>query len=230
MKLRNIVVLGVAVAMAAMTQTVHASLTLAQLDNGGTISIGDKTFSGFSYTESGLTSFNAANITVNAYENGGVDYLTWSGNISLIGVNATAELKLNYIVTASAGAIYMIDQAYTGSAQNGLLAVDETVATGSFGGTVVGYSHLSTGDLSDPPAEANDLLNIIPPQSSLYVTKDILLGVGSASGMISISQVTQSFHQGPAPVPESPTVIAGALLLLPFAASTFRILRKKRTV
>ncbi len=32
------------------------------------------------------------------------------------------------------------------------------------------------------------------------------------------------------PVPESPTVIAGALLLLPFAASTFKILRKKRTL
>jgi hypothetical protein len=31
-----------------------------------------------------------------------------------------------------------------------------------------------------------------------------------------------------APVPEPTTVIAGALLLLPFAASTFRILRKKR--
>lgn len=30
-------------------------------------------------------------------------------------------------------------------------------------------------------------------------------------------------------VPEAPTVIAGALLLLPFAASTFRILRRKRT-
>ena len=32
----------------------------------------------------------------------------------------------------------------------------------------------------------------------------------------------------PVPVPESPTVIAGALLLLPLAASTFRILRRKR--
>ena len=31
------------------------------------------------------------------------------------------------------------------------------------------------------------------------------------------------------PVPEAPTTIAGALLLLPFAASTFKILRKKRT-
>jgi hypothetical protein len=32
------------------------------------------------------------------------------------------------------------------------------------------------------------------------------------------------------PVPEAPTVIAGALLVLPFAASTFKILRKKRSV
>ena len=92
---------------------------------------------------------------------------------------------------------------------------------------VVRYSHLQTGDLSDPPAEGNDLINIVPPQTSLYVTKDILLGAGSPLGLISISQATQSFHQ--TPVPESPTVIAGALLLLPFAASTFKILRRKRT-
>ena len=227
MKLRIIVVSLVAVAMAAMIQPAQATLTLAEAAAGGTISIGDKTFSGFSYTESGLTSFDASQIQISVYQNGGVDYLTWSGDISLIGVNATADLKLNYVVTASAGAIYMIDQAYTGSAQNGLLSVDETVATGSFGGTVVGYSHLQTGDLSDPPAEGNDLINIVPPQTSLYVTKDILLGAGSPLGLISISQVTQSFHQ--TPVPESPTVIAGALLLLPFAASTFKILRRKRT-
>lgn len=34
-------------------------------------------------------------------------------------------------------------------------------------------------------------------------------------------------HVQPEPVPESPTVIAGALLLLPFVASTFKILRRK---
>lgn len=35
---------------------------------------------------------------------------------------------------------------------------------------------------------------------------------------------------GANPVPEAPTVIAGALLLLPFGASAFKILRKKRAV
>jgi hypothetical protein len=211
--------------MVAMVQTVQASLTLGQLAAGGTISIDDKTFSGFSYQVSGLTSFNPNQIIVTATESGGIDYLTWSGNISLVsGGIASADLKLNYIVIASGGTINKIDQAYDGSAINGLLAVDESANIGAFGGTQVGYSHLQIGDMSDPPPEAGDILNIVPPETALYVTKDIGFGVTSAhGGFITISQVTQSFHQ----VPEPTTMIAGALLLLPFGASTLRILRKR---
>jgi hypothetical protein len=215
--------------MVAMIQTAQASLTLAQLANGGSLTIGDKTFSGFSYLASGLSSFDANNIIVTATESGGIDYLTWRGNISLVsGGLGSADLLLNYIVTANPGTITMIDQAYTGSAINGLLAVDETAATGGFGGTVAGSSHLQVGDLSDPPAEIvqGDNLIIDPSQSVLYVTKDIAFAVVSANGgFISISQVAQSFHQ--AVVPEPTTIIAGALLLLPFGASTLRILRKQ---
>ena len=231
MKLRNSVIVVAAVAMAATIQTAQADLTLAQAAAGGTISIDDKTFSGFSYTESGLTSFDPNNITVTAYYNPvtGYDYLSWKGNISFVSAStASADIVLNYIVTANVGAIDMIDQAYTGSSQHGLLAVDETAATGSFGGTVVGTSHLQIGDLSDPPAEANDLLNIVPPETALYVTKDIALSVtllpGQTYGFVTISEVTQSFHQ----VPEPTTMIAGALLLLPLGASTLRILRRNR--
>jgi hypothetical protein len=218
-------------AMAAMMQTAQATVTLADLAAGETISIGDKTFSGFSYTANGLTSFDASQIDVNVYQNGGVDYLTWSGSIALASSGtAVGDLKLNYIVSASAGVINMIDQAYTGSTvHGGLLTVDETVATGSFGGTIVGSSHLELGDLSDPPAEANDLLNIVPPQLLLYVTKDITLSTIAPrppGALVTISQVTQSFHQ--IAVPEPTTIIAGALLLLPFGASTLRILRKNR--
>jgi hypothetical protein len=224
--------------MVAMIQTAQAFIiTLADLTNpdgtaksGATLSIGDKTFSGFSYQASGLTSFNASQINVTATESGGIDYLTWSGNLSFgSGGIASADLLLKYIVTANPGTINMIDQAYTGSAQNGLLAIDETAATGAFGGTVAGYSHLEAGDLSDPPTEIvqGDNLIIDPSQSVLYVTKDIAFGVTSANGgFITISQVTQSFHQA---VPESTTIIAGALLLLPFGASTLRILRKRQT-
>ena len=163
--------------------------TLADLVNGGALAVDDKVFTGFSYQASGLTSFDPTQITVTAsIDNSGIEYLTWSGNISLVSAGvATADLKFNYIVTATVGAIVMIDQAYTGSAQGGgLLAVDETAALGSFGGIVVGVSHLTALDVSDPPAEINDVLNIIPPETILYVTKDIALTAIAPAGSISL--------------------------------------------
>jgi hypothetical protein len=191
--------------------------TLANLANGGTLSIDDKIFSGFNYQASGLTFFDPNQIIVTATENGGIDYLTWSGNISLVSSGiASADLLLNYIVTANPGAINMIDQSYTGRAQNGLLAVDETAATGAFGGIVVGYSHLQVGYSSDPPAGtvSGDNLNINPSQSVLYVTKDIALAVISPNGgSISIVQVEQSFHQVPEPSAMLLGSLGGGLLL-----------------
>jgi hypothetical protein len=93
---------------------------------------------------------------------------------------------------------------------------------------------LSVNDLSDPntypsgPYDVgeNDLLSVIPPQTTLDVTKDIAFDIfGGGIGQVSVSSVQQSFHQ----VPEPPTMIAGALLLLPFGASTLRILRRRQT-
>ena len=199
-------------------QVAFTSGTLAGLTNGGTLSIDDKTFSGFSYIASGLTSFDPSAIIVSVSQDAsGIDYLTWKGNISYAGSGGlgSADLLLNYIVTANPGTINIIDQAYTGSALHGLLAIDETAAIGAFGGTVVGYSHLQLSDLSDPPAETNDVLNIVPPESVLYVTKDIALGVTSPNGgFITISQVTQSFHQVPEPGAMLLGSLGGGLLLL----------------
>jgi hypothetical protein len=188
--------------------------TLAGLANGGSLVIGDKTFSGFSYQSSGLTAFDPTAITVTASESGGVDYLTWTGNISVISSStAIGDLLLKYIVTANPGSINMIDQSYTlGNAINGSLAVDETVSTSSGGVPIVASSHLDTGDLTDPPAEPvqGDNLNINPAQSVLYVTKDISLVVippTGAAGSVTITQVEQSFHQ----VPEPSVVLLGSL-------------------
>jgi hypothetical protein len=46
--------------------------------------------------------------------------------------------------------------------------------------------------------------------------------IGTAAG-------TTTYDFEPAPVPEPTTMVAGALLLLPFGASTLRMLRKKQT-
>ena len=231
MKLRNKIMLGTVVAAVAMIQPAQAAFTdtLADLAAGGSLTIGDKTFTGFTYQDTGLTGFNANQITVTASIGAdGVYYLSWGGSIALVaGGPAVADLLLGYTVTANPGQIIGIDQSYTGSgtpASGTFLAVDETVKAGA---TTVGYSHLERGDLSDPPGETiqGDMLIIDPPQSTLTVTKDISLAINSVNGgLISISEVTQSFHQ----VPEASTVIAGALLLLPLGASTLRILRRNR--
>jgi hypothetical protein len=184
--------------------------TLANLANGGTLTIDDKIFSGFKYLDTGLTSFDPTQINVTASESGGIDYLTWSGNISFTSTStAIADLLLNYIVTANLGTINMIDQSYTlGSVNNGLLSVAETVATGAFGGTVVAHSNL---DLSTTSQTQGPNLNINPAQSVLYVTKDISLAVISppagGAGSVTITQVEQSFHQ----VPEPGTMLLGSL-------------------
>lgn len=227
---RRIIAVLAATTVVVIAQTAQASLTLADFSAGGTLTIDDKTFTGYAYTTSGLTSFDPTKIFVDVSQSGGIDYLTWSGNISLASaINATADLKLNYTVLSTGNLIDSIDQSYVGSAQNGLLSVDEYVSVGSFLATPnVGYSHLQIGDFSDPPPETFDLLQIVPPQTKLYVTKDIGFSVtppSQGNGYVTISGVAQSFHQ----VPEPTTMIAGALLLLPFGASALRILRKKQT-
>jgi len=204
--LKALLVLGFTLAIGA--STLPAQTTLAGLTNGGSLTIDDKTFTGFWYQATGLTGFDPNQIYVSVSQTGGVDYLTWSGNMSLSGSYATSDLILRYIVTANPGSINMIDQYYIGVATNGFLAVDETAAIGAFGGTVVGFSHLEVGDFGDPPAEAiqGDSLNINPSQSVLYVTKDISFAVLDG-GTVSLSEVVQSFHQ----VPEPGTMLLGCL-------------------
>ncbi len=225
--------------MAVMIQPAQADITLAQLAAGQTISVGDKTFSEFSFVESGLNSFDPNAIIVTATSGpGGVDYLTFSGTMQLAGFTAVTlagDLKLNYTVTATAGSIAMIDQLYTGGAVNGSILINETATSGAN----TAHSQLSAGfgpaDVSDPNAYPygpltpidlgeGDLLTIDPAQTTLHVTKDISFSIFAPGGQVSVSQVQQSFHQ----VPEPTTVLAGALLLLPLGASTLRILRRNR--
>jgi hypothetical protein len=209
---KTLLVVGLTLALGGASlfaQTIYTG-TLANLAaTGGSLSIGDKTFSGFRYQDSGLTAFDPTAITVTASESGGVDYLTWSGTISLVsGGVATADLLLNYIVTANPGKINMIDQAYTlGSVNNGSLAVDETVSTSAGGVPIVASSHL---DINTPSQTQGPTLNVNPAQSVLYVTKDISFAVippVGAAGNVTITQVEQSFHQ----VPEPGTMLLGSL-------------------
>jgi hypothetical protein len=191
--------------------------TLQDLANtGGSLSIGDKVFSNFDFLASGLTSFDPSQIVVTASFSGGVYYLTWSGNMSLVsGGTETADLLLGYTVTATNGLISEVDQSYTGSAQpsgGAFLAIDETIR--DINGNVVGTSHVDGTKLTD-------IAGINPPQSTLNVTKDIGFGIVDG-GFVTISQVSQSFRQVPEPGTAAMLIVGSTML----GVAAFR--RRKR--
>jgi hypothetical protein len=134
---------------------------------------------------------------------------------------------LGYTVTATSGKIFAIDQNYTGSAQPQpgtltFISVAETAVVPGGNGDIVASSFLNQTIKSSSFTATGAILN--PSEPILTITKDIAFGAANG-GFISVSKIVQSFDQ----VPEPTTMIAGALLLLPFGASTLRILRKNRT-
>ena len=175
---------------------------LAHLVNtDGSLKIGDKVFSDFSFVNDNLSGFDPASIQVKASRINKVYYLSWGGNISIASTDsetpAIGDLLLKYTVTAK-HRIREIDQSYTGAVSNGIgsASIAETVKNG--GGAVVATSILALDDLSDPFAEPGDDLTIIPAGFVLHVTKDINLGILANPGQLgvtTISQVEQSFHQ-----------------------------------
>jgi hypothetical protein len=71
------------------------------------------------------------------------------------------------------------------------------------------------GDPNDPAKEANDVLNLTTPSSTVNVRKDILLGAGShadVSGLTTLTLIQQSFHQVPEPA-QSALVLFGCLAI-----------------
>jgi hypothetical protein len=230
---KTVLTVAFPVVMAALMQVQTAQAqadvtnSLYNLANtpGATLSIGDKIFSGFSYLDSGLTSFDASNILVTASEVGGVYLLTWGGDISLAsGGAASADLLLNYTVTATDGEIFAIDQNYTGSADPAGGAFLSVVENAYIPGNVDAVANSSLNENIDSTSFTNIGAVLSPAQPILNVTKDIGLGV-SDGGFITISQVEQSFEQV-AVVPEPASV---GLLLLGLGGLTFTRRFKRQT-
>ena len=101
-------------------------------------------------------------------------------------------------------------------------ALYDTTASGSVTGTRFTWSG---GDAT----VLNDVSSWLSGLDGHYGLTGYLLYPNPLSGVNADGEPPQELLIA-RPVPEAPTTIAGALLLLPFAASTFRILRKKHTV
>jgi hypothetical protein len=236
--------LAAAAAMVGLLQTAQAQLAsesalLSALEaQGGSLTVGDKTFSDFSYNASLLPGFSAAGITVTATEVSANYYtLTWNGTIQVSSTSGlvSGDLVLGYVVAATGGAIGSIDQSYTGGVLGGVgsLGVTENAYTPAPNRQLVATSVLTTTLTSENPPNTYTttpatILIVDPPQSVLDITKDISINVDNTSNTgldtSTISVIEQSFEE----VPEATTLIAGALLVLPFGASALRILRRNR--
>jgi len=200
MKLKFKAILLGAIAACSSVGSAITVDTLAHLkDTGASLSIGDKTFSGFDFTANNLTSFDPTSIQAKVSIVDGIYFLTWAGNISVATLgSATGDLKLSYTVSAAGGAITSIDQNYAGGLTGGIgsLSVKETVKIGP--NEVVATSTLGVSDLSDPVAEPTDDLFVNPGQSVLNVLTDIDFSITASSGQLGlavVSELGQSFHQ-----------------------------------
>jgi VPDSG-CTERM motif len=203
--------------------------------NNGSLTIGDKTFSNFTFSAmTGLSGVLASGITVTAsFDSGtGIYFLSYAADLSLSNIGTgtlSGDVLLGYRVTASGGnRIDYIDQRYTGGGgPNSFLRVDETINAGA---GILGASHLSAPlDTSDFPGseetiEGDNLFPIGGPQPFLNVSKDIHLSVVGA-GDVSLSLVEQSFHQS---VPDGGSAVALLGIALAGIEGVRRLVRTRK--
>jgi hypothetical protein len=231
MKYIKILVVAIAGLVLAAASS-HATLLVDLLRPGATLQVGDKIFANFTWE--GPISASAITITGigdgSALDLYGIEI---GGPLGQYGAGST-DLRLGYSVTVAPGAGYLISDIHQFASLAGspgsLVDISESVLDAA-GGNQVAASHVGEGinyssfDPNDPPAELNDVLYLANPLQQVWIKKDILFVAYGPNDYAAATIIDQRFSQ----VPEPTTMIAGALLLLPFGASTLRILRKNRT-
>jgi len=204
--------------VAGFTSAASAALSpinLTTLVNGGSLQVGDKIFSDFTWT--GPT--GPAGITVTGIGDGTAGNLYGiqiGGGLSVIGANVN-DWRLGYSVTVAPGYNNLISDIHQYANVNGsagsLANISEDVLN-TPGGQVVASSHVGAGinftylDHTDPPAEMNDVLNLATPLQKIWINKDILLQSFGPNDWAAVSIIEQRFSQ--VTVPEPTTMVAGA--------------------
>jgi len=200
-------VLCLAFGLAASAQA--GSIKLSDLiANEGTITVGDKLFSDFTFdlTANGPNTAppDASGIKVKGKVKGGLSALCFTGGM-FAGVDSSLDILIGYKVTVldpnkRLSDIHLI---FNGSTTGtGFTNVVETVF-GPDDLTVIGQA-----DVTNPPKKLSTNIDLDTPVSMAFVTKDIFL-FGGRDGTATISFIDQAFSQirPPQNVPEPASLL-----------------------
>jgi len=173
-------------------------------DGLGNIVLGDKTFSGWSYSSIGPDMPGAANVTVQAQliaGNIGLEFLgSWHANPG----NGLETAIINYLVTTTGGWLISdvhLDGDPTVNGGNGQVQVLESVSDPANHNTVL-LNTLSIYDIvsgTSRTTRLNDFLFTNPQLPSLFIEKTIMASSDSPTTVAGVLHIQQSFSQVPEP-------------------------------
>ena len=180
------------------------SINLATVINSNlTLQIADKQFGNFWFNYSDNIGYAqgilySSNVTITALSNIIGFGISLTEPYSLLGVG-TRDFVLHYTALVTAPNYYIddIDLAVTGTDGNfGEGSLAENVFIGGFGATSVGKIQAFTSTNWGPiSAQAN----IVPPQTELWVEKDVILQGSQNYSSASISEIDQTYSEIPEP-------------------------------
>jgi hypothetical protein len=202
----------------------NGKIDLADVIASGGFTIGDKAFTGFSYTPSGSATPAASDITISDASIPNEEAIKFGfGWFTLNGINMDSRIDYEVSVTDPnpATMIDAVDLSFNPVSSGAAVAdVAETV-TNPVGGGVLALLNVQSDPDGSGPLQAIPAAStpIIPNQRAILVDKDIQLfsapaGNGDPLNFASVSFVDNSYHQTPEPVAATMLGISGALCMM----------------
>jgi hypothetical protein len=213
------VVLSVGMSASSRADFIGTGVQLSTLLDGGTLQIGDKLFSNFTYSHTGdMPDATGVNVITGTDSLGNFGLRFQGGFHDNAGGNSSDAL-IGYKVTVTDPS-FVITDAHLTSNQSVQGPLASLTISENFAGTT---NQLFTGTFNN--ADGNpvgtpkftDVTFFDVGHSSLTVTKDILAQAGS-DGIATLSQVDQTFSQNHIPEPSSVVLLACGSVILGLVA------------